>query len=118
MKNRIRKLTAKEIEILRDRYSSLKFNNDTDLVYESQIPNTGIVLLEGQIALMKRKKVHATVEPGCVIGIHNLIYNEPSQLACKVMSNSELIMLNKSEILEALSDKESELYAIIKDDIA
>lgn len=118
MKKRIRKLTEKEINTLRDRYESLKFNNDVELVYETQVPNTGIVLIEGQIALLKRKKVQSTLGPGSLIGVRNLVNNEPTQVSAKVMGNSELIMLNKSEILEALNDKDSDLYAIIKEEVS
>jgi hypothetical protein len=115
MKKKIKKLSHDEIQILRERYRALKFNNSFDLVYETQVPNTGIVLLEGQIALLKKKKVQTTIEPGSLLGINNIINNEPSLVGCKVLGNSELIMLNKSEILEALNDKDPELYAIIKE---
>jgi hypothetical protein len=117
MKKKIKKLTQDEIQFLRERFNSLRFENAFDLVYESQIPNTGIVLLDGQINLLKRKKIHSTIEPGTLLGITNIINNEPSQLGCKVLGNSELIMLNKSEILEALNDKDPELYAIIKESV-
>ncbi len=115
MKKKIKKLSHEEIQFLRERFTSLKFENSFDLVYESQVPNTGIVLLEGHITLLKRKKVHSTVEAGTLLGVTNIINNEPSQVGCKVLGNSELIMLNKSEILEALNDKDPELYAIIKE---
>jgi len=117
MKKKIKKLSTEEIQKLRERYNSLKFENSFDLVYESQIPNTGIVLLEGQIALLKRKKIHSTLGPGTLLGVTNMINNEPSPVGCKVLGNSELIMLNKSEILEALNDKDPELYAIIKESV-
>jgi hypothetical protein len=117
MKKKIKKLSHEEIQFLRERFTSLKFENSFDLVYESQVPNTGIVLLKGHISLLKRKKVQSTVEAGTLLGVTNIINNEPSQVGCKVLGNSELIMLNKSEILEALNDKDPELYAIIKESV-
>jgi hypothetical protein len=118
MKKKIKKLTTSEIQILKDRFNSHKFHNDCDLVYEDQIPNTGIVLVEGQIALLKKKKIDTTIEPGTLLGVNNIIRNEPSTLRCKVVGNSELIILNKSEILAALNDKDPELYAIIKESVS
>ncbi len=114
MKKLIKRLTSKEIEFLKDRYESLRFNNEFDLIYESQIPNTGVVLIEGSMTLLKRKKVKETVPAGSMIGVQELVNNEPLPMGCKVMENSELIILQKSEILEALDDKENELYAIIR----
>jgi CRP-like cAMP-binding protein len=113
MKGKARKLTSREIKILRENYQSIRFNSDFDLVYESHVPNTGIVLIEGQIALLKRKKIQGTLEAGTLIGVQEMIDNEPVSMGCKVMGNSELILLNKSEVLTALNDRNSELYAII-----
>jgi len=117
MKNRIKKLTSEEIEILKHHFQSLKFNNDFDLVYETQVPNTGIVLLDGELELIKKKKIKSTVRPGNMLGIYKLLKNEPSELGCKVKGNSELLIIQKSDLMEALSDKNSELYAIIKENI-
>jgi len=117
MKKRIKRLTSEEISILKGRYNPLRFINEFDLVYESQVPNTGIVLLEGEIALCKKRKIHETILPGCLIGVYELINNEPVKLGCKVKSNAELIMIQKSEILDALNDKDPELYEIIKENL-
>lgn len=114
MKKLIKRLTKKEIDFLKEKFQSLKFNNDFQLVYESQVPNTGIVLIEGTMALLKKKKVQETLLPGSMVGVKELIHNEPLPLGCKIMGNSELIMLQKSEILEAINDKDNELYAIIR----
>jgi signal-transduction protein with cAMP-binding, CBS, and nucleotidyltransferase domain len=118
MKKRARILTTEELNMLKQRYTALKFNNDFELVYDSQIPNTGIVLLQGQIALLKRKKVKDVLPPGTLLGVSNLINNLPMNVDCKLLGNSEVIMLNKSEILEALNNQDSELYQIIKEEVS
>lgn len=115
MKKKIKKLSPTEIKVLKERYNVLKFNSPCELVYESQVPNTGIVLVDGQLGLLKKKKVQVNLEPGSVVGIRNIVQNDPSSVGCKVLENAELIMLNKSEILNALEEKDPELYAIIKE---
>jgi CRP-like cAMP-binding protein len=118
MNNTIIKLTKHEIKILKKKFQSLKFNNDFNLVYESQVPNTGFVLLNGELEIFKKKKVFSTVKPGNMLGVYELLNNAPVDHGCKVMGNSELIMIQKSDILAALDDKNSELYDILTKDIA
>lgn len=118
MKNNIKKLSKQEIKSLKKQFQTLKFNNDFNLVYESQVPNTGIVLLNGELALFKKKKLQSTVKPGNMLGVYELLNNEPVEHGCMVIGNSELIMIQKSDILAALDDKESELYGILKENIS
>ncbi len=117
MKKNIKKLTSKQIKFLRNKFPSLKFNSDFNLVYETQIPNTGIVLLDGELNLVRRKKTQSIVGHGLMLGVHELLNNIPVMHGCMVVGNTELIMLQKSDILEALSDQDSKLYAIIKEAI-
>ena len=62
-------------------------------------------------------KIEKEISAGGMIGVYNLINNNPSSVTCKVQGDSELIMLQKSQILEALNDEKSELYAIIKEEL-
>lgn len=117
MKDNITKLTAQQIRLLKKQFQPLIFNNDFNLVYESQIPNTGIVLINGELALFKKKKVFTKIKPGNMLGLRELINNEPVDTGCRVMGNSELILIQKSDILDALADTKSELYAIFKEHI-
>lgn len=117
MINKMKELTSKEIKLLKKHFQILKFNSDFDLVYESQIPNTGIVLLNGELALFKEKKIQFSVRPGTMLGVSLLYHNKPSKLRYKLMGNSEILIIHKSDIIEALSDKTSELYAILKENI-
>lgn len=117
MKNKIKKLTSSEIKLLKKQYQSLTFQGGCDLVYETQIPNTGIVLINGELALFRKKKLKTKVQPGSLLGVHELVHNIPVEHSCKVLGNSELIMIQKSDIIEALSDESSDLYCIIKDSL-
>jgi hypothetical protein len=118
MKNNIKKLTLGQIRFLKKKYESVTFNSDFHLVYETQIPNTGIVLLNGEINLIRKKKSQTLAIPGIMLGVYELLNNIPVGHGCKVMENSELIMLQKSDILEALNDEESKLYEIIKENVS
>jgi CRP-like cAMP-binding protein len=118
MKSDIIKLTPKQIKFLRRDFELLKFTSDSDLVYELQIPNTGIVLISGELSLFQKSKIHTTIQPGHLLGVKAIINSEPVEHGCKVTGDSELILLHKGDIMKALSDKDSELYAIIKEKIS
>jgi CRP-like cAMP-binding protein len=117
MQNKIKNLTKQEIKLLKKHFQILKFNTSFDLVYESQIPNTGIVLLNGELALFKKKKVKFTVRPGSMLGVHMLLNNQTSELGCRIKENSEIIIIHKSDIIEALANKDSELYELLKENL-
>lgn len=118
MKNNFKKLTLSQIKFLKKKFESIIFNSDFNLIYETQIPNTGIVLLSGELNLLRKKKKESVIVPGAMLGVHELLHNIPSSHGCMVLGNSELIMLQKSDILEAITDEESKLYEIIKENVS
>lgn len=110
----LRKLSDVEIELLKESYEVLEFKNDFDLVYEAQIPAGGIVFLEGEMHLLKRKKLRLALEPGTLLGIKNVLQDEPSNLGCKILGFTKLILIPRSDLLSLIKDRTSELYRILK----
>lgn len=113
MKTKITKLTTQELEKLKKRFESFRFKTPFHLVYEKQIPNTGIVLLDGEIELLKRKKIEEKVTTGSILGIYHLLNNVPVKHSYKINENSEVILIQKSDILQAIHDEDSELHELI-----
>ena len=108
----MKKLTASEIKILKDHFQSLTFPTNCELTYESQIPNTGIVLISGELALYHKKKLTQMLTPAWMLGLYDLINNKPSQHSYKVTGKSELMIISKSDILEVLSHENSSLRSL------
>lgn len=115
MKKKINKLDKKHLKLLKEKYDVLNIPNDCDIVYEKQIPNTGIALIDGEIELMKRSKPLEKVGAGSILGIHHVLHGEPVKMGCKVKKDSKIVLLGRSELLESLEDTESHLHAIVKD---
>lgn len=113
MTKEITTLTSEEISLLKKNHRPLFFNNDFDLIYESQIPNMGIILLEGELKLVKKKKILDSLPQGAMVGIRNIINNLPLPVGVKIYKNSSILMIEKSEIMEALANKTGLLYQII-----
>lgn len=113
MKRKTKKLTVQELELLTDRFIPVCFSNAFDLVYEDQVPNTGLVLLEGEANLTRRKKILDQIEPGTVLGIEQLIGNEPVKHGCKIRENAKVILLQKSDLMEILREQDSKLRKVL-----
>ena len=98
MKAKAKKLSIAEITLLRNHLSPTRFPEPCDLVYEDQVPNIGIVLLEGEAFLTRKKKILESIEPGTVLGIQELIENVPVRYGCKLGRNASVLLLQKSEL--------------------
>lgn len=114
MKKKIKKLTIDELDILKSMFNTMSFSKAFNLVYEKQIPNTGIALVSGEIHLCRKSKILEIITPGCLLGVHYILNNEPVSLSCKVAENSNIILINKPDLLAAIEDDESDLHKIIK----
>lgn len=114
MQKKISELTNDQIQKLKEDFEVLEFSHDFNVVYENQIPNTGVILIEGEIELTKRSKVMRKIFPLCLLGIHYLINNEQVPLGCKVKKDSKVILIGKSEILEILGNSKSKYFSLFK----
>ena len=104
-----------QIKELKENHEVLLIPDDFDIVYEKQIPNAGIALIDGEIELTKRSKFFESIKSGSLIGIYQLIHQEPIKVGCKVKKDSKIILLGRSEILDSLKDSKSILFHLIKD---
>jgi len=113
MSKEIITLSEEEVRTLTDLKSPLLFKNDFDLIYESQVPNVGILFLEGELKILRKRKILSTPPLGSLIGLYHLMHNTPLPMGVKVCKNTSVIMIEKSTILEALAQKSGTLYQII-----
>lgn len=114
MKEKLNILNSEEVESLKQDYEVLTFPNDFDLVYENQIPSTGVALIKGQIELIKKSRPTQLIEENCLLGIKQLLDEQPVRLGCRIKSNSQIVLLGKSEIFSLLKNKDSKLFNVIK----
>ena len=91
-----------------------KFSINAPLFYEGQIPIVAYLLLEGCIQLIKNKKIKQNLRPGSLIGLNELMTNSPAKLSAQIKAESTVCFLDKSTILEVLSDENSTLADLFK----
>lgn len=114
MQKKILQLDNEQIELLKENYEVLHFSHDYDIVYENQIPTTGLALLEGEIELVKRSKVLKKITPFTLLGLYNLFHNEKTSLGCKIKMNSKIIIIGKSDLTEVINNSKSKLFNLFK----
>jgi signal-transduction protein with cAMP-binding, CBS, and nucleotidyltransferase domain len=114
MMEKICPLSLMEIDALKKDFEVLTFINDFDIVYEDQVPCTGIVIIEGKVEFIKNSKVQKTLHEGYLIGVYHLINEYPTTHGCRIKAKSKIILLGKSDILELKQTKNSQGHSLLK----
>lgn len=115
MKQKPLSLSSEHLTELLKSYIPLEFTRDQVLVYSRQIPPAAFILISGGLLLASKEEDIVFNTPGDTIGLYHVLHSVKTKTDCYVLANSRVIMLGKSEILQALNDKESKLYSIIKE---
>lgn len=110
----VKRLSAIEVENLKKFFSSFSIEKSFILTYEGQIPTIGFVLLKGTIELIRKNKIVMVIPPGFLLGVQQLIKNEVTEFSYRVVSPSEILVLQKSTILQILQDQGSDIYSIFR----
>ncbi len=113
MKRKTKKLTDHELNLLTAKFSPISFAGDSDIVYEDQVPNTGVVLLEGEAVITRKKKVLDPIEPGTVLGVNQLMENEAVKHGCRIREKAKVILLHRSDLNEIIDDEDPTLKKAI-----
>ncbi len=103
-------LTSNELGQLSQELGPVHFSHDFNFSYQKQIPQAGIVLLEGEIQLLKNNRIQETISPGFMLGIKNLLNEIPLKSGLFILKESKVIILNKTQILEGLKNPSSKLH--------
>jgi len=113
MKKSVTEISLSQSEILRKHHKVISIDMDMDLVYEKQIPIAGLVLLQGEVEFTRRYKILGSETSSCILGFNEVMNEIPVQHGCKVKKDSEVILLGKSELLNA-TEEHSAIFPLIK----
>lgn len=103
----IHQLEKKQVDFLLQQSQPRKFNVAETLVYESQVPLAGYVLISGSITIHKKGSPIQEVPVNGLICLFHLLENTPLKQEVRISPGSEALILDKStarEILEQKSD--------------
>lgn len=108
MKRTIDSLTLdqKQLSFLLERLPPRLFREAEELARDGQVPLAGYALLKGKITFEKKKQILKELDLNSVICVRELMQNIPLDHTIKIAPGSEAIILDKSSVLEILSENE------------
>lgn len=97
-------LDKKELERIKKTLPECEFRNKTYLFFEGQVPTVGTLLIDGDIQLVKKKKIIKKLTEGTLIGVGELMQNIPSQVGALINEGTKVCLFDRSSIKEFLSN--------------
>lgn len=114
MKQEFKLLTEEQKEKLLKYFRVHKFEKSFDLVYENQIPNVSVVVSKGSIQLIGRNKVKADINLNTWLGFYHNLMNKPVRYGWRVIEGSELLIIEKSELLKLVNEKDQLIKEVLE----
>ena len=109
------KLKSDQIEQIKLFSQEKKFQVETQLFYEGQIPIVAYLVVKGCIDLLKNKKIKITLCEGSIVGVNELLNHTPSKLSARVQADSILYFLDKSTLNEIIGTRNTHLSTIFSE---
>lgn len=102
------KLDKKTIEKLKSVCRVQLLSVPTPLFYQGHIPMVAYLVIDGDVNLMKNKKIKSTVKSGGVIGVKELITNTPSTVTAEAAANTTVCYLDRSTVQDIIESGDLE----------
>ncbi|HXH30605.1 MAG TPA: hypothetical protein VNJ01_07315 [Bacteriovoracaceae bacterium] len=96
MKTFLRKLTDQELSRLTSLRDPRPLRDDSDIFCIEEILKEVPILVEGYITIMKNNEECLLVTPGYVIGLKQLLSDQPCQLKCRA-KNARAVFASKKD---------------------
>lgn len=95
----IKTIDSELVTQLRETNKPVLYKKETTIIYKDHIPIVAYLILEGQVAIMKKNKIQQVCEANQIIGLHQLIHHEKSEYSVVTYPNCKLIFLDKSYLI-------------------
>ncbi|MBT3586230.1 MAG: cyclic nucleotide-binding domain-containing protein [Halobacteriovoraceae bacterium] len=99
--NNYKKLNSEQIQTITKFCPPKLYQTQTELIYEGHVPNVGYFILKGAVEVsLKRKKKSEGDASGSVIGVEELLHNNPFRYTITILPGSEVCILDRSSLHE------------------
>lgn len=106
--NSFQKLELDTIGKLKELASIHDYNVQADLYYDGQTPVVAYLLLDGNIKILKNKKMKTNLDPGHLIGVKELFHHTPCHHDAKISANSSVCFIDRSTLNEIISSNQED----------
>ena len=103
------KPTSKEITAIKAGWPPQIFVREFPLFYAGQVPNMAFLLTSGTIIIKNDSTgKEESLDPPCLIGLHQLLTSAPTTSTATIQANSEASLIDKVTFLDLVnSDSEA-----------
>lgn len=109
---RIIKLKNYELDLIKQSIGEHYYRSEAPFVYEGQIPNIGIVVVDGEV---RPQKAPRSIGPGHAIGIWEMMNHESFSQTITIGPQSSICLIPKSIIYDAMeSNQNQELRNVLQ----
>lgn len=103
--NELLKIPESQIDVIQNMVRPLKYSSSSNLFYAGQIPIVAYLLLEGLVHFTKNGKVINTFSRGNVIGLKELMNNQPADVDAQILPGTKVCFIDRSTVLSILEKK-------------
>ncbi len=103
--NDLLKIPESQIDAIQNIVRPLKYSSSSNLFYAGQIPIVAYLLLDGLVHFTKNGKVVNTFSRGNVIGLKELMNNQPVDVDAQIQPGTKVCFIDRSTVLNILEQK-------------
>lgn len=81
-------------------FESMTIKHTFTVVHEKQRPSFALMLIEGEIHILLKKKTYQIITTNQILGLHHLLNNSPVTYGCRICEGSKILMIPKSILNE------------------
>jgi signal-transduction protein with cAMP-binding, CBS, and nucleotidyltransferase domain len=117
IKKHITKVPQNIIKELDEIVFAQHYRNSAAIIYKGHIPNSGFLLLDGQISLSISKTKNVVLNIGSLIGIRELMNSIPIEFDVNISSDSSVLILDRSSVNDIFNGGNKKLKEIFLNEI-
>lgn len=108
------KVPAEVAEYIRENFEPLTYETDTPVFYDGHTPHIAIFLDEGEVEIIRKKKIQKKIIKSTLLGCQNVLNKEPIDCEVRVKSRSVVYPIERSMLLK-IAEENNTLAVYLKE---
>ncbi len=98
------KVPEEVVKYIKDNFEPLIYQADTQVFYDGHTPHVAIFLDEGDIQIIKRRKIQKKIIKNTLLACENVIDKNPIECEVRVSSGTRVYSIERSFLLKMIED--------------
>lgn len=118
MNRSIKILNSEFVDLFKTEFEVQTVTTSMTYAKESHIPLTSLILVDGGIEFYGQNGSGKILAGPMLLGLPHLVRDIASKCDCRILPDSKVIFIGKTEVLSILDEKESPLRKVLKETIS